>query len=64
MSIETPPSTCRLVRAGQDSADKQGLTYTPAISAAQPSYATRNHPAGQQGQAPQKRGARDGNLRS
>jgi uncharacterized RmlC-like cupin family protein len=33
MATETPPSTCRLVRAGQDFVGKQGLTYTPAISA-------------------------------
>lgn len=33
MPIETSPSTCRLVRAGQDFVGKQGLTYTPAISA-------------------------------
>ena len=33
MSAETSPSTCHLVRAGQNFIGKQGLTYTPAISA-------------------------------
>jgi uncharacterized RmlC-like cupin family protein len=33
MSTRTSPSTCRLVRAGQNFIGKQGLTYTPAISA-------------------------------
>lgn len=33
MSSETYSSTCRLVRAGQDFIGKQGLRYTPAISA-------------------------------
>ena len=33
MSSETFPSTCRLVHAGQDFIGKQGLHYTPAISA-------------------------------
>lgn len=33
MPAETSPSTCRLVRPGQNFIGKQGLTYTPAISA-------------------------------
>jgi uncharacterized RmlC-like cupin family protein len=33
MPAETSPSICRLVRAGQDFVGKQGLTYSPAISA-------------------------------
>lgn len=33
MATESSPSTCRLVRAGEHFIGKQGLTYTPAISA-------------------------------
>lgn len=33
MPIETSPSTCRLLRAGEQFLGKQGLLYTPAVSA-------------------------------